>query len=68
MVQAIPEHLATTPVRLGLFGRDGRPLPEQDLSWIDLIGLRATRHLPGHAARLAAAASATASRTVDVTG
>lgn len=57
--KAIPDEAATTPVRVRLVNRDGQPVPEQQLPWTDLVRLRATEHLPGHAARLRALASRT---------
>ncbi|GHE14568.1 hypothetical protein [Streptomyces alanosinicus] len=57
VIKAIPDHAATTLVQLRLVGRDGQPVPDQQLSWSDLIRLRATEHLPGHAARLRALAT-----------
>ncbi|WP_143737134.1 hypothetical protein [Microbispora sp. GKU 823] len=56
-IKAIPDHAAATLVRLRLVSRDGQPVPDQQLSWSDLICLRATEHLPGHAARLRALAT-----------
>lgn len=58
LIGAIPDHTAGTPVRLHLVSRDGRPVPDQQLAWRDLIRLRATEHLPGHTARLRSLASA----------
>ncbi|MGW2180410.1 hypothetical protein ACWCXX_20350 [Streptomyces sp. NPDC001732] len=52
LITAIPEHTSAAPVRLHLVDRDGRQLPDQQLPWNGLIRLRATEHLPGHAARL----------------
>ncbi|MCI2420722.1 hypothetical protein MOQ72_25055 [Saccharopolyspora sp. K220] len=52
-VQAVPEHAADTPVRLSIVDRDGHPVPDQQLPWSELIHLRATQHVPGHAARIA---------------
>ncbi|MFI9051981.1 hypothetical protein [Streptomyces sp. NPDC053427] len=57
VIKAIPDHAAATPVQLHLVGRDGRPVPDQELPWDDLIRLRASEHLPGHTARLKALAS-----------
>jgi hypothetical protein len=56
-LKALPEHAAETRVRLRLVNRDGQPLPGQDVTWSDLIRVRADRHIPGHAARLRALAS-----------
>lgn len=56
-LKALPEHAAETRVRLRLVNRDGQPLPGQDLTWSDLIRVRADQHIPGHAARLRALAS-----------
>ncbi|RKT86945.1 hypothetical protein SAMN05421805_12429 [Saccharopolyspora antimicrobica] len=52
-IRAIPARAAATPVLLRLVDREGRSLPEQCLPWSDLVELRATEHIPGHAARLA---------------
>ncbi|MGP4019733.1 hypothetical protein [Saccharopolyspora sp. 5N708] len=52
-VQAVPEHAAHHPVRVRLVDRDGQPAADQELPWSELIRLRATQHLPGHATRLA---------------
>ncbi|MEV4800325.1 hypothetical protein AB0K18_09925 [Nonomuraea sp. NPDC049421] len=40
------------PVRLHPVTRAGTPVPHQDLPWNDLVRIRVTGHLPGHAARL----------------
>lgn len=56
-IKAVPDHTAVTLVQLRLVSRDGQPVPDQQLSWSDLICLRATEHLPGHAARLRALAT-----------
>ncbi|MER5394343.1 hypothetical protein [Saccharopolyspora sp. NPDC002686] len=52
-VQCIPDHAARIPVRLSLVDRDGNSVPDRHLPWDELIHVRATQHLPGHAARLA---------------
>jgi len=56
VITSMPEHVATTLVELRLVSRDGRSLPPQQLPWADLIRLRATDHIPGHAARITALA------------
>ncbi len=56
-LKAIPEHAAATPVLLRLVDRDVRPLPEQRLPWREVVRLRATEHIPGHTARIAALTS-----------
>jgi hypothetical protein len=48
----VPDQVAARPVLLRLFNREGESLPEQRMPWRDLIELRATRHIPGHAARI----------------
>lgn len=58
VLREIPDHAAVRPVLLRIFSRDGESLPEQRMPWSELIELRATRHIPGHAARIAAYASA----------
>ncbi|MFI6730572.1 hypothetical protein [Streptomyces atratus] len=58
VIRATPDHAADMPVKLHLVGRDGQPVPEQRLSWGDLLRLRATEHLPGHTERLRLLASA----------
>ncbi|MGW1676445.1 hypothetical protein [Saccharopolyspora sp. NPDC002376] len=50
LINRIPEHAA---VRMSIVDRDGNPVPDQQFTWNELIHLRATQHLPGHAARLA---------------
>ncbi|MGW9047815.1 hypothetical protein ACWGQL_35540 [Streptomyces lydicus] len=57
VVKAIPDHAAATLVQLRLVSHDGQPLPAPQLSWSDLIRLRASEHVPGHAARLRALAT-----------
>ncbi|MFI6920893.1 hypothetical protein ACIBIZ_13145 [Nonomuraea spiralis] len=52
VIKAIPDDAAATPVRLRLVTRDGEPLPDQQVSFGELIRLRATEHVPGHTARL----------------
>ncbi|MER6987878.1 hypothetical protein ABT337_03620 [Saccharopolyspora hirsuta] len=54
VIRTIPNHAAATPVLLRLTNREGRTFPDQHLPWGDLVGLRATEHIPGHTARLAA--------------
>ncbi|MGW4126073.1 hypothetical protein [Nocardia sp. NPDC004711] len=57
VIRTIPDHAAATPVLLRLVSRDGRPLPDQQLLWSDLIRLRAIEHIPGHTEKLTALAS-----------
>lgn len=58
VLREVPDRAAVRPVLLHLFSRDGESLLERRMPWRDLIELRATRHIPGHAARIAAYASA----------
>jgi hypothetical protein len=58
LIRAIPDHAADVPVKIRLVDRHGEPVPEQRLPWGDLIRLRATEHVPGHAERLRSFASA----------
>ncbi|WP_156365355.1 hypothetical protein [Sciscionella sediminilitoris] len=53
-IRTIPEHAAATPVLVRLVGRKDQWLP-----WWDLARIRAAEHIPGHAARLVSAGSAT---------
>ncbi|SHF88422.1 hypothetical protein [Streptoalloteichus hindustanus] len=48
-----PEKDEDTPVRLRVFGRDGQHVTDGEMTWGELVRLRAESHLPGHAARLA---------------
>ncbi|MFB9461935.1 hypothetical protein [Streptomyces cinereospinus] len=50
---------AEVTVRARLAGRNGAVVLDSDLPWGEVIRLRATEHIPGHAASLAAWASPT---------
>ncbi|GAA3166762.1 hypothetical protein [Nonomuraea salmonea] len=52
LITAITGLDGDAPVRLHLVTRTGTPAPDQGLPWNELIRIRATEHLPGHAARL----------------
>lgn len=52
LITAITDLDGDAPVRLHLVTRTGTPAPDQGLPWNELIRIRATEHLPGHAARL----------------
>lgn len=58
VIRAMPDQAAAAPVTLRLVDRDGRPVPEQRLPWGDLVRLRATAHIPGHAERIRSLTSA----------
>ncbi|MEV4760710.1 hypothetical protein AB0J86_37185 [Micromonospora sp. NPDC049559] len=54
-VRTIPDERADTLVRLRIVDRSGRQVVDERRPWSELVRLRATEHLPGHAARIAAA-------------
>lgn len=58
VLREVPDRAAVRPVLLRIFSRDGEFLLERRMPWSDLIELRATRDIPGHATRIAAYASA----------
>jgi hypothetical protein len=54
VIAMTPDETARTPIELHLVDRNGRTAATSRLPWSELVGLRATKHIPGHAARLAA--------------
>ncbi|MCP2259817.1 hypothetical protein LX15_003526 [Streptoalloteichus tenebrarius] len=63
LVRRTPEEAAAVPVRLRVFGRDGRHVADGETTWGELVRLRAEEHLPGHAARLAGYVAAARNRS-----
>jgi hypothetical protein len=53
VIETTPNEAASTPVELHLVDRNGQETATSRLTWAEFVSLRATRHLPGHAARLA---------------
>ncbi|GAA2565127.1 MULTISPECIES: hypothetical protein [Streptomyces] len=59
VLECIPDTAAKTTVRARLVDRNGTVVFDNDLPWGEVIQLRATEHIPGHAASLASWGSPT---------
>lgn len=53
-VAELSEAQSETAIRLVVHDRDGNPVSDRIVTWRELVGLRADRHLPEHSAKLRA--------------
>ncbi|MFE1775559.1 hypothetical protein [Streptomyces sp. NPDC059008] len=57
LVRQVPERTGSVTVQLRVHDRSGRRISDSRATWAELVDLRATKHIPGHAQRLAELAS-----------
>ncbi|OYO03370.1 hypothetical protein [Enemella evansiae] len=53
-VSRLDQPASGSPVTLRVHDRRGRFVEEQTITWVELVALRAERHLPGHTRRIEA--------------